>query len=535
MFALGLLTCAVLTAFSAHAEVVDGFNGCKQFFYKNTEPGGMDQNAKTICQVYGRGQSMNSYYATLYSTRHRIPLYSAYVFDPRCESDSGRTDSWHVEPQISDYPKRNMVLERDLGNLELDKDRIKRSRAMSSDYSFTGYDRGHLNPSSFNCGDGRTATFTLTNAAPMVSCFNRGHWKNWELTLRRFLLNQLSSDGASATAYIVTGTVPNATLRIPQKKSSEEPERVTVPSHVWTAVCYKHHTDDSKSFSFGYMAENQPEQSGINPMSVSDLEYQLSTLYGQLSGTQQTVSIFGDACFGDNNKLDMVKEKFKTKIHMSTAVQTTYRGVKRVIGSDSQSSGNNVNVKEMSATLAFDSMNTFYTMTEDLKKEGGTPKPCCSSPCLYRHDLKSYRCNSGQTLIECSPRYSLVTANGERCKDDHPCAKYGYDYYWCYTVSGSWDYCSPPLRGTKAANGKYCRSDRACAKYGSSYMWCYTDDKGNYDKCCTSDDCRSAVNGQTCRSDHKCGYHGYSYLWCYTDYRNNWDYCCKDCAQFKLM
>ncbi|XDV39461.1 hypothetical protein PO909_008707 [Leuciscus waleckii] len=372
-----------------------------------------------------------------------------------------------------DYPKRNMVLERDLGNLELDKDRIKRSRAMSSDYSFTGYDRGHLNPSSFNCGDGRTATFTLTNAAPMVSCFNRGHWKNWELTLRRFLLNQLSSDGASATAYIVTGTVPNATLRIPQKKSSEEPERVTVPSHVWTAVCYKHHTDDSKSFSFGYMAENQPEQSGINPMSVSDLEYQLSTLYGQLSGTQQTVSIFEDACFGDNNKLDMVKEKFKTKIHMSTAVQTTYRGVKRVIGS--------------------------------------------------------------QTLIECSPRYSLVTANGERCKDDHPCAKYGYDYYWCYTVSGSWDYCSPPLRGTKAANGKYCRSDRACAKYGSSYMWCYTDDKGNYDKCCTSDDCRSAVNGQTCRSDHKCGYHGYSYLWCYTDYRNNWDYCCKDCAQFKLM
>lgn len=101
MFALGMLTCAVLTAFSAHAEVVDDFNGCKNFFYKNTEPGGMDQNAKTICQMYDQGQSMSYYYATLYSTEHRIPLYSAYVFDPKCENAGGRSKSWHVEPQVT--------------------------------------------------------------------------------------------------------------------------------------------------------------------------------------------------------------------------------------------------------------------------------------------------------------------------------------------------------------------------------------------------------------------------------------------------
>lgn len=85
---------------------------------------------------------------------------------------------------------------------------------------------------------------------------------------------------------------------------------------------------------------------------------------------------------------------------------------------------------------------------------GGTTKPCCSSPCLYQDKLKSYRCYSGQTLIECSPRYSLITANGEKCLDDHPCATYGNDYYWCktgYNLFGyTWDYCSSPLRESKA-------------------------------------------------------------------------------------
>ncbi|XP_077080649.1 uncharacterized protein LOC143733008 [Siphateles boraxobius] len=579
MLVLGLLTCVVLSAFSAQAEVVEEFIHCKvPVFYKNKEPGGMDQNAKKICQVYGQGQSrqeehviqmsiQRSSYATLYSTRHRIPLYSAYVFDPECKSDKGRTDIWHVEPQISGYPNRNMVREGDLRNLGLNNSVIKRSQAMSSDYSFSGYDRGHLNPSSFSCGYGRMATFTLTDAAPMNPCFNGVHWRKWEGNLRTFLLNQLNRDGGLATAYIVTGTVPNANVRIPQKESSEDYEessegyeessedyeRVTVPSHIWTAVCYKHHNDDRKSFSFSYMGENQPEEPGINPMSVSDLDYQLSTLYSELSGTRQTVKIFVDDCFGDNDKLNRVKEKFKVNLHMSTAVQTTYSAVKRAIGSDNKKSEKKVKVKEVTAKLAFDSMNTYYTTAEDLKvfagsaclisnarpvrkivhddlrkrdvsdgpddvecllvpekqrtaadgsqcssvsessdgclcTSGDETKPCCSSSCLYQHHLQSYWCNSGQTQIKCSPRYSLVTAKGERCLDDHPCATYGKDYYWCKTGHGyfkdDWDYCSPPLWRSIAVNGKFCRSNHACAKYGSRYMWCYTDDEDHWDYCC---------------------------------------------------
>lgn len=98
MFVLGLFTCIVLRAFSAQAKVVESFDDCKGFFYKDTEPERMDQNAKKICQKL---EYDHYYYATLYSVHRRIPLYSAYIFDPKCTSTAGRTETWHIEPQVN--------------------------------------------------------------------------------------------------------------------------------------------------------------------------------------------------------------------------------------------------------------------------------------------------------------------------------------------------------------------------------------------------------------------------------------------------
>uniref|UniRef100_A0A8C2K3C7 Uncharacterized LOC109061560 n=1 Tax=Cyprinus carpio TaxID=7962 RepID=A0A8C2K3C7_CYPCA len=592
MIVLALLTCIVLRAFSIQAKVVDSFEECKAFFYKNTEPEGMVQNGKKICQMYEGGGPY--YYATLYSVPHRIPLYSAYTLDPACSSTPGVTckNNWHVEPQISQpqNPTDHMVLEKDS-----DENIIKGNQAISSDYNDTGYDPGCLNPNSFQNGTGRTATCTLTNAAPMDACFNRIHWSKWENTLKKLLKDCLANDNASATAYIVTGTVPSASERIPLKGASGDTQRVAVPSHIWTAVCYKHHTDDTKTFSFSYMGRNQPAEPGISLMRVSNLNDRLSELYHKF------IKIFVDDC-GEDNKLNMIKESFQKLINlpvnqgvqMSPDVQNTLGAVKRAISSDSTSSTINVTLRTVTAGLGFDSMQEYYNVTEELKafsgsaclithakplvihaehkkREGsessdavecllvpekqktaadgshcssfsdsaescqctteGETKPCCSSPCLYSKCLKGYRCYSGQVQIPCSPPYSVITYKGERCLDDYPCATYGYDYYWCWTGSlpHNWDYCSPPLWHSKAKNGKYCRSNHACAKYGSEHKWCYTDNKDSWDRCCSSDDCHSAVNDQTCRSDHLCGYYGYSYLWCYTDNRGNWDYCCKDC------
>ncbi|KAI7797029.1 uncharacterized protein LOC130569003 [Triplophysa rosa] len=587
MFIMALLTSVVLRPFSAQARVVTDFNECNAFFYKQTEPIGMDQNAKKICQILENNAAT---YATLYSVFHRTPLYSAYRFDPDCKTGRGRPTRWYLEPQLSqpeDLRLHSMVPET-VNN----KNAYKENQAITDDFSYTGYDRGHLNPNLFQCDAGRMATFTLTNVAPMDACFNSNQWGKWEKKLKTFLLDMASADFGRATVYIVTGTVPNANLRIPQREISEEYERVTVPSHIWTAVCYEHNDSEDKSFSFGYIGENRPE-GGISLMSVSDLNTKITNLYSKLS----EIRIFEDSCFGDNNKLENVKAEFQIlidlqvnqNVQMSSDIQNTYLALKRTVSSDNYPE-KKFKLSEMTVKLAFESMRTYVSVAENLKLNYGgvsclithakplvrnyigkrdvsgvsdavecllTPekqktaadgspcltsydneyscqcntegetKSCCSSPCHYQDKFKFYGCYSGQTLIECSPQYSLITYKGERCLDNHPCATYGQDYYWCRT-SDSWEYCSPPLWKSKTQSGKYCRTGHACAKYGSSQMWCFTDDRDNYDYCCTCKDSSSALNGQTCRSDHPCGYHDKTYLWCYTDYVDNWDYCC-DC------
>ena len=57
------------------AKVVDDFGECPEFFYKSTEPQGMDQNTMKICQQYRN----HYFHASLYSTTHKIPVYSAYT------------------------------------------------------------------------------------------------------------------------------------------------------------------------------------------------------------------------------------------------------------------------------------------------------------------------------------------------------------------------------------------------------------------------------------------------------------------------
>ncbi|XP_016362570.1 endonuclease domain-containing 1 protein-like [Sinocyclocheilus anshuiensis] len=288
----------------------------------------MDPDAMKICQKLENEESDHTawysslYYATLYSVHHKIPLYSAYTLDPRCAIDTGGSNIWHLEPQIShpQSPIDHMVRED-----QYYKYLYKRNQAISSDYSGTGYDRGHLNPNCFQCGDGRKATFALTNAAPMKERFNRVHWRNWENTLRRFLKGMLDRDGGFATAYIVTGTVPDPNVRIPHRGTPGDRFRVSVPSHIWTAVCYEHDTDDRKSLSFGYIGRNQPEEPDIRLMSVSDLNDQLSRLYRELSGTQQSIEIFVDDCFGYNNKFE-VHGAFKKLINISPGISLTDNG-----------------------------------------------------------------------------------------------------------------------------------------------------------------------------------------------------------------
>ncbi|XP_048115367.1 uncharacterized protein si:ch211-165i18.2 [Alosa alosa] len=370
-------------------------------------------------------------------------------------------------------------------------DAIKSKQAVNGDYSNTGYDRGQLNPSSFQCGDGRIATFTLTNSAPMDASFYTVHLKQWEECVKGILRNQSESEG---TAYLVTGTVPSQDRRIPRQEefddvSKRDFHRVTVPTHIWTAVCYKHNVDDEKSFSFGYIGLNHPN-STINVMTVPQLNAELPALYGT-----SIVNIFTDDCFSNNRKSEGI-------------IRLLYQSIQLPISETDASKKSEV--------------------TELLTEEGIH----CMGSCLYRDNSRDYYCcDQKNREIPCSPDYSNVTVYGDKCWSDHTCGTHGYYYYWCYTHT-SWDYCSPPPLPLGKGVGKYrgdgsmCRSDYNCGWYGNKYTWCYTDYSNTWDYCCNIDAYPfSALNGMTCKTDHPCDYYGYNYLWCYTT-DGKWDYCC---------
>ncbi|KAM6977960.1 uncharacterized protein FYW47_002780 [Aplochiton taeniatus] len=141
-----LPACTLLTALSAQAKVVDEFKDCEEFFYQNTEPGGLI----------------------------RIDQNLSGINEDQMSSSHSDTD-------------------------------IRPNQAINADYRDTGYDRGHLNPKSFQRGDAREATLTLTNAAPMDPCFNRVHWYQHEANTRRVLQQQLQLH-PNADVYLVTGS-----------------------------------------------------------------------------------------------------------------------------------------------------------------------------------------------------------------------------------------------------------------------------------------------------------------------------------------
>ncbi|XP_062410624.1 uncharacterized protein LOC134101075 [Sardina pilchardus] len=487
------------------AKVVDDFNECRQFFYKETEPHGIDQNAKKICQQYAYSGNL---YASLYSTSHRIPMYSAYIFDSSCDNKEGQKGGdWLFEPMLSGIPEHTMMPYK---NYENYRDTIKVNQAVNDDYSFSAYDRGHLNPNSFQCEeDGRTATFTLTNSVPMDASFYTVHWKQWEELVRGILRNQSVSEG---TAYLVTGAVPSQDDRIPRQGefddiSARDFNRVTVPTHVWTAVCYKHNADDEKSFSFGYIGLNDPDGT-INVRTVPQLNAELFALYGK-----SIVKIFTDDCFSTNRKSDeMIKSiqlAISERIQMSDDFLNVFHSALNKSNDDVRSSLKRSEVREHIIAEAID----------------------CIDSCQYKSHCRGYCCyDQSEREIPCSPDYSNVTVDGATCRTHHTCGLHGYSYYWCNTET-SWDYCSPPPLpqgkgvGKRKGGGSKCRSDYNCGWYGYRYTWCYTDNH-KWDYCCNiNDDPYSALKGKTCMTESPCDYYSKNYLWCWTT-DGSWEYCC---------
>lgn len=105
-------------------------------------------------------------YSVEYDTTLKIPRRVIWTL---CPSDLG------AEMRVSDmkfYPDAD----------------VPGGTARPSDYTRTGYDRGHMCPAADRSCSSRTmtATFSMANIAPQVPALNRGAWKRIEDACRQY-------------------------------------------------------------------------------------------------------------------------------------------------------------------------------------------------------------------------------------------------------------------------------------------------------------------------------------------------------------
>ena len=181
---------------SAHA---DDLSQCSQSFYGGVYPEftnpKLSNNTQALCM---------DGFAVMYSGVSRTPLWSAEYLDRKRlqqAKEIDREDSFHEESRLP-----------------------KSMRAKLSDYSGSGYDRGHLAPNGNMANRSQQYdSFSLANIAPQSPRNNRYIWRNIE-SATRYLTQQYGE------VYTITG------VAFTSKKTKQLADRVLVPSHFFKAV-----------------------------------------------------------------------------------------------------------------------------------------------------------------------------------------------------------------------------------------------------------------------------------------------------------
>ncbi|MBE0405915.1 DNA/RNA non-specific endonuclease [Psychrobacter sp. FME5] len=187
---------AILSMSSAYA---DDFTQCSQSFYGGIYPEftnpKLSKDTQSLCF---------DGFAVMYSGVSRTPLWSAEYLDRKRLQQAkkiDREDSFHEESRLP-----------------------KSMRAKLSDYSGSGYDRGHLSPNGDMANRSQQYdSFSLANIAPQSPRNNRYIWRNIE-SATRYLTQQYGE------VYTITG------VAFTGKKTKQLADRVLVPSHFFKAV-----------------------------------------------------------------------------------------------------------------------------------------------------------------------------------------------------------------------------------------------------------------------------------------------------------
>ena len=422
------------------------------------------------------------------------------------------------------------------------------NQAINIDYRNTGFDRGHLNPNFYHCGEARTATFTLTNAVPQNACFNELMWYALESESKNIMKSMCNFPGAKR--FFVTGTVPYR-RRIPNREhdleedSGRDYNRVSVPSHMWTAACCDssaapHPDKRRKGFSFGYLGENKADGS-VKVSSIRELENAISAIPAEGAGRDRSIRIFVDDYSYCNEDSDNSKEALakigavvgKSNLNnQDTLGQTALYKLppnKRFLNS-----GEFKSVSDLGNSVLSDVMLGVALPADASQSVGYRDKLKSSSDLTVimtgfkskkrkRESSSTKKELEKKSAVDTSPAEDTymfapeqnaminMTVSGDYCRPGHKCDYHdGKRYRWCKTAS-TWDYC--------------CVNDCISTNYQKAVPTC---DVGNgIIKPCSIRYSIVTVKGGRCRQDHECALRGEGFYWCYTDFNDSWEHCCQ--------
>ncbi|MBD2167777.1 DNA/RNA non-specific endonuclease [Calothrix membranacea FACHB-236] len=166
-------------------------------------------------------------------------------------------------------------------------------RVSSSDYTGSGFDRGHMTPSAdrTNTIANNSATFLMTNIIPQSPDNNQGLWANLENYCRDLVVNQGKGLYIISGSYGTGGTGSNGT------KTTIANGNVTVPSRIWKVIVVLDRPNSGASSvtnSTRVIAVNTPNTQGVRTanwknyrVSVDSIE--LTTGYNLLSNVSTSV------------------------------------------------------------------------------------------------------------------------------------------------------------------------------------------------------------------------------------------------------
>ncbi|XP_041841794.1 endonuclease domain-containing 1 protein-like [Melanotaenia boesemani] len=264
-----LFLAAFLPITPTMTEVVASVSECSEFLLEGSPPQipGIIENGaiknqnryKPICQTFNNKRR----FLTVYDTKNRIPVFSAYKFK-EITSKKNPDNDWKIEPQLLVDLKKNMMTE----------DEIYTTQAINRDYENSdrkGYDRGHLYPNSHGSeDDDKESTYTLTNIVPQAKEFNSGSWSKMENCVKCVMEKVCISNGV-LEGFVVVGAYPST--------NSFLKERVNIPTQLLSAFCC-YNSIKKKWLAGAHWAPNTKESGNINirTKTVEELNKELNKL-----------------------------------------------------------------------------------------------------------------------------------------------------------------------------------------------------------------------------------------------------------------